>query len=394
MPGMSAPRSAARLAITLLASAVSALSAAAPASAGALPAECVHEQRTATGAVVPSGLCVSLGYGYRPASMPTAPATRNVFEHARNREPLPADLYVRSDVAEQIAAGSAKPRATYVLFAGGAFMCGSRADVATQAREIARRGYVAIAAEYPLMATIPEYANYRPVPDYRQGQITTVGANSCDAFDTWTTTPLWQRTVLPRFKAKGLEPALAEAQRTSQSLVRTVRKGAADLGVDPKRIFAIGWSAGGSVALRLALAGDDDAYLHRGIDPGDSSIAGAVSISGPACYPGSKKVTAPMLAGQLRPSDSPACRFSASPGDPTVVMIQEPRGGANDRYIPSELMLGGCNAINAVARGRCIYEDRAPSKGGYVADGNHAYLASVDFRRLLDVLASGGVGAP
>ena len=373
-----------------------ALAGAAPAAAAPLPADCTHEKRTATGAVDPSGLCVSVGYGIKPAGSPaSAPASRNLIGVAQNGEALPADLYVRSDVAMQVAKGTARPRATYLLFYGGGFFCGSRADVVNQAREIAYRGYVVVAAEYPLAATMSAYGNYRPNAGYNQGQVTTKGANSCSPFaSNWIHTPAWQQGFVPRIKAVGLEPALTEAQRHGQSLVRTLRTYAKYYGVNPKRIFAMGWSAGGSVALRLALGGDDDAYLNGGKDPGDSTIAGAVSISGPACFAGSTKITTPMFEGQLRPSEVPSCRFQATAADPLVLMVQEPRGGADDPTTPSQLLSDGCAAINAAVRGKCVYEDRAPAAGGYIADGQHAAVSWPDFRRLLDTLAKQGVGAP
>lgn len=372
------------------------LLAAGPASAAPLPADCVHEKRTALGAVDGSGLCVSLGYGIKPAgSAASAPPTRNLIGHAQNGEALPADLYVRSDFAQQIARGTARPRATYLLFYGGGFFCGSRADVASQAREIASRGYVVIAAEYPLVGTMPAYGNYEPNPGYDQGQITTKGVNSCANFTSQIVkTPAWQQGFVPRLKSIGLEPVLTEAQRHGQTLVRTLRKYSKSYGINPKRIFGMGWSAGGSVALRLAFGGDDDAYLNGGVDPGDSSIAGAISISGPACFPGTTLVTTPMFEGQIRPSEVPSCRFQASAKDPVVLLVQEPRGGKDDPTTPSQLLLDGCAAINAAARGKCIYEDRAPTAGGYIADGDHGFLTWPDFRRLLDALAKQGVGAP
>lgn len=369
---------------------------ASPVAAAPLPAGCVHEQRTSTGAVNPNGLCVSLGYGIRPAAAPaSAPAIHNVIGYAQNGEALPADYYVRSDVAQQIAAGTARARATYLLFYGGGFFCGSRADVSSQAREIASRGYVVVAAEYPLVGSMPAYGNFRPNPGHNQGQITTKGANSCSAFQSQiVTSSAWLQGFLPRVRTVGLEPVLTEAQRHGQSLVRTLRRYGKSYGVNPKRIFAMGWSAGGSVALRLALGGDDDVYLNGNVDPGDSTIAGAVSIGGPACFPGSTAITTPMFQGQIRPSEVPACRFQASARDPLVLMVQEPRGGLDDPTTPSRLLLDGCTAINARVRGRCIYEDRAPADGGYIADGQHAFLTWPDFRRLLDALAKQGVGAP
>lgn len=353
-----------------------------PAAAGGLPAGCENEQG--------SGLCVSLGYGARPVGW-TGPATKNVVAYAEGTAPMPFDFFVRSDIAAQIAAGTAKPRAAVILLAGGAFICGSRADLSPHARELANRGYVVIAPEYPLAGVLAAYGYYKPNPRYSQSSRTTPGSNSCDGFDDRTTTAAW-KAYLARLQARGLEPVLQQDQWVLQALIRRLKTDPS-FGVDPARIFALGTSAGGAVALRLAASGNQDA-LPSGKDPGDSTIAGALSVSGPACFSGSTQITDLMLGGQTKPSLMPACKANADPADPPVVMIQEPRGGTDDGVVPDALMLGGCTAINA-AGSRCVYDDRAPADGGYLADGIHSFIEWPAWQRLFDQLAGPGyIGAP
>lgn len=362
------------------------------ASAASRPANCTHETRTATGAVNPAGLCVSYGYGIRPAGS-NGPETKNISAYAQGTTPMPFDYYVRSDVAEQIAAGTARPRGAYVLLYGGAFICGSRADLATQARELARRGYVVVAPEYPLSQSLNAYGYFNPNAPYRQAQITQRRSNPCDAADQWLRGPDFQRTFLRGLHARGLEPALQQGQWVLQTLIRRL-KSDASLGVDGRRIFAIGSSAGGSLAIRLALGGNQD-QMPSGPDPGDSTIAGALSISGSACFPESAQITTPMLLGVVRPSEVPPCHTLLDRDDPPFVMLQEPRGGADDPVVPTELMERGCRSINTAgyAAGfgrRCIYEDRRPQDGGYIADGEHAALGWSSWLRLFDVLGEAG----
>lgn len=368
--------------VAMLLAAPLATAAAPSASAAGLPSGCENEQG--------SGLCVSLGFGARPAGW-TGPSSKNVVAYAQGSTPMPFDLYVRSDIAAQIAAGTAKPRAAVILLAGGAFVCGSRSDLSPHARELANRGYIVIAPEYPLAGTLFQYGYYKPNPGYSQTSRTTPNANSCDGFGDWTKTDAWAK-YLTTLKFNGLEPVLRESQWVVQALIRTLKTDPS-YGVDPKRIFAVGTSAGGSVALRLAFSGNDD-KLPSGKDPGDSTIAGALSVSGPTCFPGSTRISDPMLGNQILPSQMPACRFNADPADPPVMMLQEPRGGTDDWFVPDSLMVGGCDAAKA-AGANCVYDDRSPADGGFLADGVHSFIEWPNWMRLFDQLAGPGyIGQP
>lgn len=391
---MSSPTLLSRL---LAIAAIGLLSLIAAAPAAATPAGCVHEKRTATGAIDPAGICVSYGYSLRPAGH-SGPIIRNIVASSESGEPMPFDYYVRSDIAQRIAVRKERPRGVYILIYGGAFICGSRADFASQARELARRGYIVVTPEYPLTNALSDYGNYHPNAPYQQGQKTQNGSNPCTNSAAWTQTAAWRDLFVGGLKRVGLEPALQEGQWVVQALIRTLKRDRT-LGTDARRIFAIGSSAGGAVAIRLATGGNQD-RLSDGSDPGDSTIKGAVSISGPACFPESTKITTPMLMGTIRPSELPACRVDVDKADPPFVMIQEPRGGANDPVTPSELLYEGCRSINntgyAAGYGRrCIYEDRLQKDGGYIADGKHGDLGWSAWLRLFDVLGeSGNFGQP
>lgn len=361
------------------------------APAAAEPAGCVHEQRTASGAVDPSGLCVSYGYGRLPGAGDDAPF-QNVVANAQGKVGMPVDYFVRSDIAQGIAAGTERPRGTYLLLFGGAFVCGNRFALREQARELARRGYIAMTPEYPLSASLLAYGNYQPNPGYSPESLAVKDGNSCNGFDDWIKTPAWKNVFLTRLKVFGFEPVLQESQLVLQTLIRRLKTDPS-LGVDPKRIFAVGSSAGGSVALRLAFGGNRD-QLADGTDPGDSTIAGALSVSGPACFPTSQRYTGRIIKSQIRPKDMAPCRLDADPSDPPTVTIMEPRGGKEDPLVYSSFMLSGCTAINAAAPGKCIYEDRPPSRGGYIADGEHAAISWTNWLRLFDELAAQGVGQP
>jgi len=356
----------------------------------ATPAPCTPEHTTA-GAIDPNGICVSYGYGTRPAGW-SGPATQNVLAYAQGTTAMPFDYYARNDVAAAITAGGAPKRAAYLLLHGGGFVCGSRQDLASQARELARRGYIATVPEYPLSGQLSAYGNYNPNAPYSPASVTQKGANPCD-FAGWMSTAPWQQVFLPKLKAHGMEPFLQQGRWVLQTLVRTLKTNPA-YGVEPTRIWALGESAGGAEAISLALGGNND-RLPSGADPGDSKIAGAISISGPICFPGMTQVTDPMLLGAVSPSQMPACNWNLDGSDARFVSIQEPPGGADDPVVPDAMVLAGCKAVNAAGYGRkCILENRPISQGGYLPDGGHANLSWTSYLRLFDTLTAQTVGQP
>jgi hypothetical protein len=361
------------------------------AATAATPTVCTQE-KTSTGAIDPNGICVSYGYGVKPAGT-TGPATRNVLAYAQGTTAMPFDYYARNDVAAADAAGTGRPRAVYMLIHGGGFICGSRQDLASQARELAKRGYIVVVPEYPLSGQLATYGYYNPNAPYTPASVTQKGANPCTSFASWLSTSPWQQNFLPKLKSHGMDPFLQQGRWVLQTLVRALKTNSA-YGADPARIWALGESAGGAEAISLALGGNND-RLPSGADPGDSKIAGAISISGPICYPGMTKDTDTMLLGAVSPSQMPACNWNLDGGDARFISIQEPPGGADDPVVPDSMVINGCNAVNAAGYGRkCILEDRPISQGGFLPDGGHADIGWTDYLRLFDVLASQTVGQP
>jgi acetyl esterase/lipase len=135
-------------------------------------------------------------------------------------------------------------RAAIVWLYGGGFKTGSKAAVAGVAKEYAQRGYVTVTP------------NYRLDPD-----------NDCQAIQ----------------HGSGGDPtrcrnAIIAAQHDAQASVRWIRAHADDLGVNPDKIAAGGFSAGAVTAVNLAYRSDD---FGTSGNPGyDSRVQGAVAASG------------------------------------------------------------------------------------------------------------------
>jgi acetyl esterase/lipase len=118
---------------------------------------------------------------------------------------------------------------------GGGFYEGTRADMAAYAEEFARRGFLTVTIDYRLHTT---------------GFLRRGG---------------WGR-------------ALADAQHDAQAAVRWLRHRASALGVDERRIYLGGFSAGAFAALRASERAEDPG---RSGSPGVSSrVAGAIGVAG------------------------------------------------------------------------------------------------------------------
>ena len=161
-----------------------------------------------------------------------APATASVREGltfgAASGRVLRLDLYRSSRTPDRGA-----PAIVWVH--GGGFYEGTREEIASYATEFARRGFVSLSVDYRLHA----------------------------------------RAFLRR---GGYGRALADAQHDVQAAVRWVRRHASSLGVDERRIYAGGFSAGAITALRV---GERPGDPGRSGNPGFSSrVAGSVSVAG------------------------------------------------------------------------------------------------------------------
>lgn len=153
---------------------------------------------------------------------------------------LALDVFQPDPTADPRPAG----RPAIVWLYGGGFRTGSKEAVADVARAYAQRGYVTV------------------TPDYRLDP-----GNDCQAIQHGGGTD-----------QSRCQAAILAAQHDAQAAVRWVRAHADELGVDPTKIAAGGFSAGAITAVNLA---------YRAEDPGtsgsagfDSSVQAAVAASG------------------------------------------------------------------------------------------------------------------
>lgn len=197
------------------------------------------------------------------------------------------DAELKLDVVRPDGGGGPYP-ALLVIHSGG-WREGSREEARRLLGPLARRGYVAVAPEYRL-------APQNPYP-----------------------------AALLDLKAA----------------VRWLRGNAASLRIDPQRIGAIGFSAGGHLALLLAVTGPNDGYdTEAGKGAPSSSIQAVVNFYGPTDLTATDfpEMTADMIKDLLGGTaiQKPELARQASPvtwvsaGDPPILMIQ----GSDDDTVP------------------------------------------------------------
>jgi len=134
----------------------------------------------------------------------------------RSSGPLKLDIYrTRESVAST---ANSKPRPAILVIHGGSWKSGDRKQLGLYAASLARRGYVTYAVEYRLAPKHPWPAQWEDVRD----------------------AVLW------------------------------LKKQAAKQGIDPDRIGAVGYSAGGHLATMLATKG------HQSVDPEHPNLTAAV----------------------------------------------------------------------------------------------------------------------
>lgn len=147
---------------------------------------------------------------------------------AGERQPLRLDLYRPAERRR-------KPRPVVIWMHGGGFTFGERSYMSNFAKAFAERGYLSATISYRLVT--PE-----------------------------------QRALL------GYPRAARDAQHDAQAAVRWFRRHAQRLGVDRRRIFVGGHSAGAITALEVAVSRQD---AGRSGNPGFSSrVRGAISLAG------------------------------------------------------------------------------------------------------------------
>jgi len=160
------------------------------------------------------------------------------------RSGQPVDLAL--DVYRPDASADPEPagRPAIVWLYGGGFRTGSKEAVVDVARAYAQRGYVTVA------------------PDYRVDP-----GNDCQAIQHGSAGD-----------QSRCQAAILAAQHDAQAAVRWVRAHADELGVDPTKIAAGGFSAGAVTAVNLAYRADDPGT--SGNAGFDSSVQAAVAASG------------------------------------------------------------------------------------------------------------------
>jgi acetyl esterase/lipase len=158
------------------------------------------------------------------------------------------------------------PRPAMVIVHGGGMWTGSRADMAHPARQLARAGYVAFAVDYRLV-------------------------EAAAARNRW---PVQLDDV--------------------QLAVRWVRSNAGRFGIDPGRVGAYGWSAGGQLAALLGARDTRDLTLAHADHPSRVAyvvdLAGDVDLTAYAHAPALDEVVA-LLGGT--PAEVPARYRDVSP---------------------------------------------------------------------------------
>jgi len=170
-------------------------------------------------------------------------------------------------------------RTAVILLHGGGWARGGRADVHPYAKELAKAGFVAIAAEYRLLGEAPWPAQILDVKD----------------------------------------------------VIRWARTHAADLGVDPDKIVAEGFSAGGHLSLLAAGTADRDCFGDKeGVEGVSSRLAGVVSFFAP--------VDLSLRAMPRRPP--PTVALLGKDGDEAVAMAASPINYVTPAFPPTFLLNG------------------------------------------------------
>lgn len=148
-------------------------------------------------------------------------------------EVLLLDMYLPRDEREDL-------RPAVVWLHGGSFQMGHKGEMTEFARRSAQRGYVAASANYRL----------------RENQ-TFSYTDPDDPIGT---------------------AAKVDAQHDVQAAVRWLRENAEQYRIDPNQIYLVGYSAGGTAALRASANPDDPGSSGNPDQPSD--VSGVVAISG------------------------------------------------------------------------------------------------------------------
>jgi acetyl esterase/lipase len=186
------------------------------------------------------------------------------------------------------------PRPAVILIHGGFWTSGSRSDMGVAARELAKAGYVAFSIDYRLLDAVT-------------------------AQNPW--------------------PAqLDDAQRA----VRWVRAHVDAYGVDPERLAAYGWSAGGHLAAMLGVrdtrdTSDPDVAAYPSRVDCVVSLGGDMDLSAPQADDEFRPFLAPFLGGTAE--EQPEAYQDASPltwVDATAAPVLIVHGGDDDAILADQ----------------------------------------------------------
>ena len=158
-------------------------------------------------------------------------------------------------------------------------------------------------------------------------------------------------TVGYRLVPKALYPAQIEDVKCA---VRYVRANAEKLGVDPKRIGATGFSAGGHLSMMLGVMGKDDGLEGEGGNPEQpSQVNAVVAFFGPTdfinvVFPDASRPIVEKWIGGTREEKKEEYRKASpityvSKGDAPTLMIQ----GTKDPLVPHDQAYRMADALTA-----------------------------------------------
>ena len=169
-----------------------------------------------------------------------------------------------------------------------------------------------------------------------------------------------------RLPAEGWDQAVDVPLQDAQRAIRLIRAGAARWGIDPKRICAMGFSAGGHVMASLATR--HQARVYPAIDDTDrldarpdlsSLMYPVIEMSLPNAHPGSRTA----LLGD-RPTPQAEAAYSAqrtvSAATPPTFMIH----ASDDPSVPTE------NSLNYLAALRAA---KIPAEAHIFEEGGHGF---------------------
>ena len=164
---------------------------------------------------------------------------------------------------------------------------------------------------------------------------------------------------LAAFVLKYRVPASGDvATMDAQRAMKLIRQQADEFGIDEDRLGAIGFSAGGEVALRLAIAGDQTLYEH--IDSVDEirSEPGTIAL----IYPGG-------LRQRFRRGRGPA-------GEAPPVQLREPFAGSLTREnVPPAFLVHAFrdDSLNSLAVATRLKQLGVPCEMHLFAEGGHGF---------------------